>query len=170
MTDAVKDRDGLRYAVALIEIQGGLVGLWAFLHDLIQTGASVPLTLLPGVLFIGLVLAASVVAGVALWQDRRLGYTLSVPVQLAQVIWFVSAGLTVRISASGWLLADVFLRAPAEGGFVVGWQFDAARKSGYALSLAPREDFTLALNLIALAILVWLGFRLRGLLPFRRGR
>ena len=70
----------------------------------------------------------------------------------------------------GWLLADVFLRAPAEGGLVLGWQFDAARKGGYALSLAPREDFTVALNLIALAILIWLGFRLRGLLPFRRGR
>ncbi|MGX5774607.1 hypothetical protein [Methylorubrum zatmanii] len=170
MTKAVKDdRAGLRTLVALIEIQGGLVGLWAFLRDLAQTGFAVPLTLLPGVLFIGLVLAASVIAGVALWQDHRLGTTLSVPVQLAQAIWFVSADLTFRISASGWLLADLFLRAPSEGGLVLGWQFDAARKSSYALSLAPREDFTLGLNLIALAILIWLGFRLRRLLPLGRG-
>ncbi|MEH3119145.1 MAG: hypothetical protein PGN25_16545 [Methylorubrum populi] len=167
MTESVKG-DGLRTLVALIEIQGGLVGLWAFLQDLMRTAPALPLTLLPGVLFIGLVLAASVVAGVALWQDRRLGYTLSVPVQLAQVIWFVSASLTVRVSASGWLLAEAFLRVPAEGGVLVGWQFDAARKGGYALTLAPREDFTLALNLIALAILVWLGIRLRRLPP-RRG-
>ncbi len=128
MTDAVKDRDGLRYAVALIEIQGGLVGLWAFLHDLIQTGASVPLTLLPGVLFIGLVLAASVVAGVALWQDRRLGYTLSVPVQLAQVIWFVSAGLTVRISrAAGCSPTCSYVRRPRAGSLWAGSSMPRAR-------------------------------------------
>jgi hypothetical protein len=28
MTETGNDRDGLRYTVALIEIQGGLVGLW----------------------------------------------------------------------------------------------------------------------------------------------
>lgn len=159
--EANGDRDGLRYAVALIEIQGGLVGLWGFLRDLAESGFKVPLTLLPGVAIIGLVLAASVVAGVALWQDRRLGYALSVPVQLAQLVWFVSADLTFRVSASGWLLADLFVRSTPEGGTVAGWQLDVARKSGYALSLAPREETTFALNLVALAILIWLALRLR---------
>lgn len=153
--------DGLRYAVALIEIQGGLVGLWAFLRDLTVTGFSVPLPLLPGVLVIGLTLGASVVAGVALWQDRRLGVALSVPVQLAQAVWIVGPALTIRISASGWLVADAFLRRTADGATVLGWQFDAAHKAGYALSLAPREETTVAVNLIAGAILVWLVLRLR---------
>jgi len=161
------DRDGLRYGVALIEIQGGLVGLWAFLRDLTGTGFSVPPPLLPGVLLIGLTLAASVVAGVALWQDRRLGYALSVPVQLVQVVWMVGSALTLRISASGWLVADAFLHRSADGATVLGWQFDAARKAGYALSLAPREEVTVALNLIALAILVWLALRLRRRPPGR---
>ena len=155
------DRDGLRFVVALIEIQGGLVGLWAFLRDLAATGFTVPIALLPGVLIIGLVLAASVAAGVTLWADRTLGLALSVPVQLAQLVWFVTADLTFRISASGWLLADLFLRAPHAGGWVIGWQFDAARKGGYALSFAPRGDLTIALNLVAGAILVWLALRLR---------
>ena len=155
------NRDGLRIVVAVLEIQGGLVGLSAFLRDVAATGFTIPYTLLPGVLLIGLVLAASVVAGVALWADRTLGLTLSIPVQLAQLIWFVTADLTFRISASGWLLADLFLRMPAEGTTVIGWQFDAARKGGYALSFAPRGDLTVALNLVALAILVWLGLRLR---------
>ena len=158
-------RDGLRYAVALIEIQGGLVGLWGYLRDLAETAFKMPLVLVPGVTIIGLVLAASVAAGVALWQDRRLGYVLSVPVQLAQVLWFVSAYLTFRISASGWLLVDLFVRTTPEGGTVLGWQFDAARKGGYALSFAPREEVTVALNLIALAILVWLALRLRSRPP-----
>lgn len=155
------DRDGLRYVVALIEIQGGLVGLWGFLQDLSATAFKMPLVLVPGVALIGLVLVASVVAGVALWQDRRLGYALSVPVQLAQVVWFVSASLTFRIGASGWLLADLVLRSTPETGTTVGWQLDVARKGGYALSFAPRQEITFALNLIALAILVWLALRLR---------
>ena len=165
--DARRDRDGLRYMVALIEIQGGLVGLWGFVRDLAATAFKITPALVPGVALIGLVLGASVVAGVALWQDRRLGYALSVPVQLAQVVWFVSAALTFRISASGWLLADFFVRSTPDGGTVLGWQFDAARAGGYALSLAPREEFTVAVNLIALAILVWLAMRLRGLPPGR---
>ena len=152
--------DGLRYAVALIEIQGGLVGLWSFLRDLAGSGFAIPATLVPGVLLIGLVLTASVVAGVALWADRTLGLALSVPVQLAQLVWFVGADLTFRISASGWLLAELFLRMPAEGGTTIGWQFDAARKAGYALSFAPRRDVTIALNLVSLAILIWLALQL----------
>lgn len=155
------DRDGLRYVVALIEIQGGLVGLWALIRDLAETGSGAPAILLVGVAGIGVVLVASVVAGVALWQDRTMGYRLSVPVQLAQLVWFVGAELTLRVSASGWLLADLFLRS-TPAGTVVGWQFDVARKGGYALSIAPRTEFTVALNLIALAILVWLTLRLRG--------
>ena len=154
-------RGGLRYAVALIEIQGGFVGLWSFLRDLAASGFAIPATLLPGVLLIGLVLAASVVAGIALWADRTLGHALSVPVQLAQVVWFVGAALTFRIGASGWLLADLVLRMPAEGGTTIGWQFDAARKGGYALSFAPRGDVTVALNLVSLEILIWLALQLR---------
>ncbi len=165
--DLSSDRDGLRYAVALIEIQGGLVGLWAFLRDLEATAFKLTPALFPGIAIIGSVLVASVVAGVALWQDRRLGYALSVPVQLAQLVWFVSAALTFRISASGWLLADVFLRNSEAGGTVLGWQLDVARKGGYALSFAPREETMLALNLIALAILLWLAFRLRARPPGR---
>ncbi|GEO98590.1 hypothetical protein [Methylobacterium haplocladii] len=162
MTTAPRhETDGLRYTVALIEIQGGLVGLWGFLQDLSATAFKMPLVLVPGVAVIGLVLVASVVAGVALWQDRRLGYALSVPVQLVQVAWFVGASLTFRISASGWLLADLFLRSTPEAGTTVGWQLDVARKGGYALSLAPREETTFALNLVALAILIWLALRLR---------
>lgn len=157
--------DGLRYTVALIEIQGGLVGLWSFVRDLEATAFKLTPALLPGVALVGLVLAASVVAGVALWQDRRLGYALSVPVQLAQLVWFVGGALTFRISASGWLLADLFLRTSPEGGTAVGWQLDLAHKGGYALSFAPRQELTLALNLIALAILVWLVRRLRRLRP-----
>lgn len=153
--------DGLRYTVALIEIQGGLVGLWGYLQDLAATAFTMPLALVPGVAVIGLVLLASVVAGVALWQDRRLGYALSVPVQLAQVVWIVGASLTFRISASGWLLADLFLRSTPEDGTAVGWQLDVARKAGYALSVAPRGETTFALNCVALAILVWLALRLR---------
>ena len=160
-----KTGDGLRYVVALIEIQGGLVGLWSFARDLEATAFKLNAALLPGVAIVGLVLAGSVVAGVALWQDRRLGYALSVPVQLAQLVWFVSAALTFRISASGWLLADLFIRSSPDGGTAIGWQLDLAHKGGYALSFAPREEFTLALNLIALAILVWLVRRLRRLPP-----
>lgn len=155
------DTDGLRYVVALIEIQGGLVGLWGYLRDIAGTAFKTSLALVPGVAIIGAVLAVSVVAGVALWQDRRIGYALSVPVQLAQVVWFMSADLTFRIGASGWLLADLFVRAPSEGGTVLGWQLDVARKGGYALSFAPRQEVTVALNLIALAILVWLALRFR---------
>ena len=155
------DRDGLRYVVALIQIQGGLVGLWGYLQDLGAVGFKATPALLPGIAIIGAVLVASVVAGVALWQDRRLGYALSVPVQLAQVVWFVASDLTFRISASGWLLADLFLRTTREGGTALGWQLDLARKGGYALSFAPREETTFAINLVALAILVWLLLRLR---------
>lgn len=161
------DRDGLRYVVALIEIQGGLVGLWGFLRDLEATAFKLTPELLPGIVMIGSVLVASVVAGVALWQDRRLGYALSVPVQLAQVVWFVSAALTFRISASGWLLADLFLRSSPETGTAIGWQLDLARKGGYALSIAPREETTFALNIVALAILAWLALRLRTRPPGR---
>lgn len=168
MTDEpTGDRDGLRYVVSLIEIQGGLVGLWGFLRDIEATAFKVNLALLPGIAVIGSVLVASVVAGVALWQDRRLGYALSVPVQLAQLVWFVSAALTFRISASGWMLADLFLRSSPETGTVIGWQFDIARKGGYALSFAPRDESTFALNLVALAILIWLFLRLRSRPPGR---
>ncbi len=158
-------QDGPRYTVALIEIQGGLVGLWGYLQDLSATVDTLPLALVPGVAVIGLVLVASVVAGVALWQDRHLGYALSVPVQLAQVVWFVGASLTFRIGASGWLLADLFLRTTPEAGTAIGWQLDVAHKGGYALSLAPRPETTVAVNLAALAILVWLALRLRGRRP-----
>ncbi len=153
--------DGWRYAIALIEIQGGLVGLWGFVRDLAASGLALPGALLPGIAVIGLVLAASTVAGVGLWFDRRWAVALSLPVQLAQLIWFVSTGLTFRVGASGWLLADLFLRWRDEGGTVLGWQFDAARKAGYALSLAPRGETTVALNLVALAILFWLVAQLR---------
>lgn len=157
--------DGLRYVVALIEIQGGLVGLWSFARDLQATAFKLTPTLLPGVAIVGLVLAASVVAGVALWQGRRLGYALSVPVQLAQLVWFVGSALTFRVSASGWLLADLFLRSSSDGGMAIGWQIDVAHKGGYALSFAPREEVTVAVNLIALAILIWLARRLWHLRP-----
>ncbi|GJD67110.1 hypothetical protein [Methylobacterium gnaphalii] len=153
-------RDGLRYTVALIEIWGGLNGLWGLARDLGTTASKIPVALMPGILIIGLVLTASVVAGVALWHDRRWGYTLSVPVQIFQLVWFVSAALTFRIAASGWMLADVLLRYAGKN-LVLAWQLDLIHKGAYALSLAPREEFTVAVNLIALAILVWLGLRLR---------
>lgn len=162
--------DGLRYVVALIEIWGGLAGLWGLARDLGTTGLSIPGALLPGVLLIGIALAASVVAGVALWHDRRLGYALSVPVQLVQVVWFVLPALTFRVAASGWMLADVLVRQTPEGGTVLAWQFDLIHRGAYALSLAPREETSVALNLVALAILVWLGLRLRKRPPGPLGR
>lgn len=163
------EHDGLRYTVALIEIWGGINGLWGFLRDLGQTGFAVPLTLLPGVLIIGLVLVASVVAGVALWFDRRWGYALSLPVQLAQLVWFTGASLTFRVAASGWMLADLFVRSRADASLVFGWQLDLVHSGGYALSLAPREEITVAFNCVALAILVWLGLRLRSRPPGPQG-
>ncbi|MCE4225498.1 hypothetical protein HCU64_17225 [Methylobacterium sp. C25] len=161
MTEQARSgRDGLRYAVALIEIWGGLNGLWGLAHDIETTASKIPVTLMPGIAIIALVLIASVVAGVALWHDRRWGYTLSIPVQLFQVVWFVSAGLTFRIAASGWMLADLLLRYAGDG-LVLAWQLDLIHKGAYALSLAPREEITVAVNLVALAILVWLAIQLR---------
>lgn len=164
--DVRTDRDGLRYTVALIEIWGGLNGLWDFVKDLGQAGFKLSPTLMPGALIIGLVLVASVVAGVALWFDRRYGYALSVPVQLGQLFWYAGAALTFRIAASGWILADVFLRAKqGESDVTFGVQFDPVHSGGYALSVAPRAEASIALNLVALAILVWLLLRLRSRPP-----
>lgn len=166
VVNAKPDRDGLRYTVALIQIWGGLNGLWDFIRDLGRTGFVLPPTLVPGALIIGLVLAASVVAGVALWFDRRYGYALSVPVQLAQLVWYAGATLTFRIAASGWILADAFLRMKqGEETVTVGWQFDPVRPGTYALSLVPREEVSLSVNLVALAILIWLLRRLRSRPP-----
>lgn len=158
--DTAIERDGVRYVVALIEVWGGLNGLWGLIRDIGRTYAQLPAILLPGVAIIGLVCIASVIAGVALWHDRRYGYALSVPVQLAQVVWFVSPALTFRVAASGWMLADLFVRQ-AGVTTVFGWQLDLIHRGGYALSLAPREEITVALNLVALAILGWLAVRLR---------
>ena len=160
--DTKPDRDGLRYTVALIQIWGGLNGLWDFIGGLGRTGFVLAPALVPGALVIGLVLAASVVAGVALWFDRRFSYALSVPVQLAQLVWYTGAKLTFCIAASGWIMADAFLRTKqGENTITVGWQFDPVRPSTYALSLAPREEVSLSVNLVALAILIWLMRRLR---------
>lgn len=166
-TGRASQGDGLRYVVALIEIWGGLNGLWGLIHDLAQTYALLPTALLPGVAIIALTLVASVVAGVALWHDRRLGYALSIPVQLAQVVWFVGSALSFRVAASGWMLADVVLRQAGEV-LSVGWQLDLIHRGAYALSLAPREETTFAVNLIALAILVWCVLRLRARPPGRQ--
>ena len=171
------DRDGLRYVVALIEIHGGFTGLWLYLPILRNlvlanpgTDTEMTAAALIGLPLVGLVLMASLLAGLALWRDRRIGYVLSVPVQLAQLVWFVSASLSFRISASGWLLAELFLRLPASGRGEFGWHLNAAYAGGFVLSFDPRADFALALNLIALAILIWLVLRLRGSRAGETGR
>ena len=70
-------------------------------------------------------------------------------------------GLVVPPARASRPPAERFAVVVSAGGGAVGWQFDAARKGGYALSFAPRGDFTVALNLVALAILIWLALRLR---------
>ena len=85
--------------ISLIQIIGGILGILISFQFLI-------LLLLPTNLFILLVFLLSLIAGIWLWQEKKLGYLLTYIVQILQVPYIVTNVISYSI-VSGLQLAFI---------------------------------------------------------------
>jgi hypothetical protein len=134
--------DQKRMVVAGVEIAGGLYGLAASMPQLVNAKEwlhRIPYALAATFFF------ATFVAGMLLWQKRRIGITWSIRLLLPQLLWVKSSLVTVVLYSGA--RAGIALPLAVNANFGSGFEFG----SGYR-----PEGGSIGLNILALYCLLLL--------------
>lgn len=145
----------LRRVVAVLEIAGGIIGLCLVLISMAQMGISgMPLSLALVLALMLLLFGLSVVAGLQLLRGRRIGYTLSIIVQILQLPAIVSEAIIYKVYALIRLIPFVQLREGRDLNINLGFDFNVLGV-GFQIYLHNQVDgIILGLNVVPLLYIV----------------